>query len=202
MTTATKELITVSAFGIEADHPRNCDLLLQSVPNCRLRSKLLATRTVKTIDKATGEEIEMVPPDQAAALGQYPQVPGMQIHVDTKNGKIVITDPLEKDEALCERLTRAMKASGIYQVDRKVRGVPTRSEALDPHRMKTLIREMRQLVEIGHAQVVKGVLPDIEDIDEMPGNYLLNPGARVQNMQPRFEKDWDEWYKNMQTAGG
>ncbi len=199
--TKTKKPITVMPFGVEADHPRNADLLLQSIPNCRLRGKLMASRTVVVVDEL-GDEIEMISPDQAAGLGQFPPVPGMQLHIDTKNGKVVITDPLRDDERMCDKLARALYAKNLLQKNRKINGMPTRTEVVDDHRMKTLIREVLQLVEAGHMKVVKGAQPEMEDVDEMPGRYLLNPGARVQNMQPRFEDQWDEWYAGLQKSGG
>jgi len=48
----------------------------------------------------------------------------------------------------------------------------------------------------------KGIAPSIDDINELPGKYLLNPGCQVQNQQPRFEEDWDQWVSDLTKHGG
>jgi len=36
----------------------------------------------------------------------------------------------------------------------------------------------------------------------MKGDYLLNPGQRTANTQPRYEKELDNWVQNMARSGG
>jgi len=87
---------------------------------------------------------------------------------------------------------------GLEQDERPFRGVkfdgvPPKEGTLDKHRMKTLCRELYQLLEAGHVAIAKGPQPDMEDIDELDGKFLLNPGARVSNSQPMFEEDLEEY---------
>ncbi len=194
---------SVPAWGIEADHPRNSDLALQSVTGLRLRSAINASRTVK--DSRTGEEL--VPIDQASGLGRLPAIPGMQLHVNPGQGTYVVIDPLYEDQELCSRIQRRIEQLRGTSMGATLRGVPpikgrVGEAGFDEHRMKTLCREMYWLVTSGEARVIKGPLPDLEDIEDLPGHFLLNPGSRVANTQPRFEKDWAAWMDNLVRSGG
>jgi len=193
---ATAEVTKVRPFTIEADHPRNCDLLIQSIPGCKLRGAVSASKPAYTREG----QPPMIPRDQARHLGALPPIPGMRLTVNPEACTYMITDPLHDDEALCRQIEAGLKREG--RVVGKVEGVPPKSGKLDVHRMKTLCRELAHLVNIGHARVVKGQLPTKEQIDGMPGNYLLNPGSRVPNTQPRFEKDFDEWVARLNQQGG
>lgn len=194
---APKLISSVSPWGIEADHPRNCDLLIQCVPGVRLRSMI----TTKPIyNPQTGNMI--VPPNQASFLAQFPRIPGMQLHVNPAKLKVKVYDPLVDDPELCDKIKRAMEQATHTSNNAKIKGVPTREETVDEHMMKSLVREMKWLVDAGDARVVQGSLPDMEEIDELPGNYLLNPGSRVFNTQPRFEKDFNDWVEQLTKAGG
>jgi hypothetical protein len=68
--------------------------------------------------------------------------------------------------------------------------------------MKSLCRELIWVVESNHGRVVKGAIPNLEEVDDLPGHYLLNPGSRIYNSQPTYEKDWDEWVSQLTRAGG
>ena len=197
LTTEVESKTTVAPFGVEADTPRNSDILLQSIPGCRLRGTISATKSVT--DFATGEL--RVPIDQVRCLGLLPTLPGQQIHANPAKLTYQIVDPMFEDEALCERLRKAMQSAGFNVAD-KLTGVPLQRGTLDVHRMKTLCRELLWLVEAGEAKLVKGVLPKMEDVEVLPGNYLLNPGSQIPNQQPRFERDWDKWLENLTRSGG
>lgn len=194
MTTTTP--VTVAPFGIEADHPRNCDLLLQSIPGARLRSVISGSRTV--VDQSTGDS--MIPSDQANFLGQFPTIPGMQLLVNPAKGTYAIIDPLADDEQTCDRITRALERVSSFRSKSKIKGVAPQKGALDEHRMKTLVREMITILANGHAKVCKGAAPSKDDVDGMPGRYILNAGSRVPNTQPRFEDQWDDWVNNVSKA--
>lgn len=192
-----KQVTSIPAFVIEADHPRNCDLLFQAVPNLRLRSIISSSRTV--VDARTGEE--MVPVDQASGLGSLPQIPGMKLAVNPSSGEYHVHDPLIDSPELCERIGRRLKARTGSDTG-PIKGVPDQRGTIDIHTMKTLCRECVWRVEAGDARVVKGVLPTLEDIEDMPGRFLLNPGARIQSMQPRYEDEYEAWKTNLDRVGG
>lgn len=192
MNTAAKDVGFVPPFAMIADHPRNCDLQIQSVPNCRLRSRIISSRTVK--DKRTGEE--MVPVDQSRHLGALPEIPGMVIHVDPENLTVKITDPLYRDDDFLERVSKRFAAT-TGMVPKRLKGNPPHEETIDADRMKTLCRELINIVKSGHGKWERGPTPDIEDVNELPGEYLLNPGSLFENQQPRYEKDYDEWKRTL-----
>jgi len=197
VTEEKKTEAVVAPFGIEADHHTNSDLLIQAIPGCRLRSAL-RPRPVK--DRKTGNM--MISADQAAVLGKFPPVPGMQLHVNPAKLTYTIIDPLNDDEQLCDRIRQAINASSVTRVSGKLHGVETVKGKLDVHRMKTLVRELRWLLDSEDVKEVNGKVPEMEDIEELPGNFLLNPGARIPNSQPVFEKDWDAWVQNLTRVGG
>ena len=68
----TTKKASVEPFGIVIDHPRNNDVMLQSIPNCRLRSRISSNRTVK--DSRTGRTT--VPIDQSIGLANLSDTPG------------------------------------------------------------------------------------------------------------------------------
>lgn len=194
--TETRRPGFVPEFTVEADHPRNCDLLLQSLPGCRLRGAIDGSR--HTIDAKTGDT--RVPIDQARALSSFPRTPGMHLTIDPRRATYKISDPLFKNEALLHRIHQHFKESGRGSV--QVKGVSPTEGVLDRDRMKTLCREVSQLIAAGHMKAVAGAVPNEEDIEELPGEFLLNPGSTVQNTQPRYEKDFEEWVSKLSHGGG
>ena len=197
MTTATKEKTSVQPFGVEMDPPRNIDVIIQTIPGCRLRGSINASKTVKS--KATG--MSMVPKDQARALSTFPPIPGMELHVNPAKLTYMIIDPLYEDEALCEAIRMGFAASDNPYNPKKIGGVPPQKGTLDVHRMKTLCIEILNLKKEDYVKIVKGTLPDIDDVEAMPGKELLNPGSRVQNSQPIYKEDFPEWVDRLSRSG-
>lgn len=191
------ETAVIPSFGIEINHPRNCDVLIQSLPGCRLRSQIDGSKPVIGKD---GEEA--IPLDQSHGMASCPKVPGMEIHVNPEELTVVIRDPLNDDEPLLERLTAWLRKRTPLRTADKIRGVPTRTEKVDAHVMKTLCRELVTIVQLGHGRRAAGVVPDVEDVDELPGRYLLNPGLRTATTQPRYEDQWDKWVSELHHGGG
>jgi len=183
---------SVPPFGIKADHPRNCDLAIQGIPGCRLRSRIIASRTA-TVNSRGEDRDQVIPPDQSRHLGILPEIPGIELHVNPGKCTYTITDPLRGDKKVLARIKR-----GLEQDERPFRGVnfegvPTQEGKLDKHRMKTLCRELFNLLEVEHVAMAKGPKPSMEDIDELDGKYLLNPGATIPNSQPMFEEDMPDY---------
>lgn len=187
----------VAPFGIEADHPRNSDLLIQSIPGCRLRSTIIGSRPFT--DKRGDIR---VPKDQTMALASLPRIPGMQLHVNPSKCTYVVSDPLAKDTELCARLTRWMRENTEMRSSSTIAGVPVLSGTLDAHRMKTLCREVFNLLVYDEAKVIAGPKPEMDEIDQLPGHYLLNPGMKTATTQPIYEKDWDDWVATLSHSGG
>ena len=172
--------------------------MIQSVPNCRLRSTISATKTIK--DAVTGEE--MIPIDQSAHLGSFPVIPGMRFHVNPAKLSYKVTDPLSKDKDLCEKIRKKINQHGSIQITDELRGVPDKNGTVeDVHRMKTLCRELVWLLESGHAKIKKGPEPTMKDIDKLPGRYLLNARPGTITSQPMFEDELGEW-RNMLARQG
>ena len=190
-------LVVLGSFTVEADHPRNADLLLQSIPNCRLRSTIRADRYIT--DAKNGEKL--IPESQSRNLGKLPKIPGMTLSVNPAKLSYEIIDPLHEDKDFCEKLQTALNRDQGTRSDAKLKGVPPQNGTLDVHRMKTLCREVVWLLEAGDVKVVKGDKPTLKATDALPGKYLLNPGSTMQNSQPMFEVDLPAWTERMTMAG-
>lgn len=184
----------MGVFGIEADHPRNADLLLISLPNTRLRSAIKPTKMI--FDRENGEQITR--PTSAGIIDGLPShIPGMQLTVDVPKGQYKVVDPLCDDEDMCEKIQRAMSRQGAFRTDNKVRGVSPRSGTINADQMKTLVREMCRLVDAGEAIVVRGTKPTEEELENMAGEFLTNPINMGDYHQPRYEKDMAAWVETL-----
>jgi hypothetical protein len=190
----TARVSSVSSFTIEADHPRNADLMIQCVLGLKLRSTIKATKEIFT--KEEGEQITIPAPAQMVP-GLPADIPGMQLAVNP--GKLMwkVSDPLYEDERKCERITNAIKNNGTQLTVSKIKGVAPKEGKLGIDEMKSLVREMLWLIESGEARVVKGKKPEMEDIKDLPGEFLTNPSKRTQWNQPRYEKDVENWRRKV-----
>ncbi len=197
---AEKKRVSVAPWGIEIDHPRNADVLVQGITNCRLRSSVKAVKDIFTKNPDTGEqEITSAPAHLIAGLPS--NIPGQQLHVNPADETWKIYDPLAKEEPKLDRIKKAVETQTDMSVSDKLRGISTSTGKLDKDQMKTLLRELFHLVESGYAKVVLGIKPDMEDIDEMPGDYLTNPLNRTDWGVPRYEKDVSEWKDTLNRVG-
>ena len=189
--------VVVPEFGIEIDHPRNNQVLLQCITGEVLRS---AIDGAKPIIPKEGKDAT-VPTDQLHGMGSMPKTPGMQVHVNPVELTYEIIDPLHGDEELCEKLRLWIDHNSSMTTGKKLNGAPPKKGTLDKHRMKSLCRELFWLVEAGEAKRCKGSIPSMEDIVDLPGHFLRDPGARSPTHQPKFEKDYEEWVENVSRSG-
>ena len=190
MPTATQKATIIQSFGVQADHPRSSDLIIQSIPGCRLRSTLSANKPGVRI-----------PSDQARLFAILPVVPGMELHINPAKLSYVVNDPLYDDEDTCDRIRQAVNQLRGVKIE-KINGAAPLKGKLDVHRMKTLCREMIWWHDEDAVKVVKGIMPTLEDVEQLPGNFMLNPGSQVMNSQPTFEKDFSAWYEQLTRSGG
>lgn len=193
-----KKVHVVPPFSVEIDTPRNGDVMIQSIPGCRLRGGIDSSKPV--IVSISGEK--GIPVDQARTMGLLPKIPGMRISVNPSKLSYKITDPLFDDEDLCEKIRKGLEAIGSVSGGGKIRGATPLSGKLDEHRMKTLCRELVWLLSSNCAKMVNGPEPDLDDISELPGKFLLNPGSQVHNSQPQFEEDFSKWVDRLSRSGG
>ena len=186
--TKNKTQTVIPPFGIEIDMPRNNDAVIVSIPGCRLRGAIKARADVRS-------------------LPGMPEVPGQQLHVNPAKLICKIIDPLtdKKNDGLCASVARALKNSDMIDVGSgdRVSGVPDREEFLNVDAMKTLCREMVWLLDAGQAKIVSGPRPSLEDINDLPGRYLVDPGNSVSEYtQPRYEDQVETFRMAVATGGG
>ena len=172
----------------------NSDVVIQSIPACVVRGAVKANKRVFS-PKSEGKTT-------IAPSGNFPgipEVPGMWLKVNPGRCVCTIEDPLAEDKPLLQELEAALKAVGRMDKGKKLEPLPTRKEELEPSRMKTLVREVVQMIECGMAKMKRGELPAMENIEKLKGHFLLNPGARVANYQPRYEKDYEAYVAKLQS---
>ena len=196
MSTATEKKVAVTPFTVEARTPRNQDLLIQCLDGLRLRGAV--SSTVEIFDKQwqaeSPDEEEETVPSPAKTIPGVGELPGEQLYVNPATGEWKTFDPLFRKENVLERIRKAMRRqSGMSNVGERLQGIKPRSGKVDRDRMKTLCRELLCLVESKEARVVKGIAPTAEDVDELPGRYLLNWSNRSKWHQPKYEDQLDGW---------
>jgi len=200
MTTATEKKMLVRPFSIEVCHPKNCDVFVQTLGQ-KIRGRATHTNTIKRRDRDTGDVVDM--PVPAKLIHGLPsEIPGMILTVNPAELAWKIVDPLKDDPDLCRKIERAMKESesSVYP-NARIRGVPSKSGILSVHQMKTLCRELCSMLDAEQARIVKGIEPDREDVDAMPGKYLLNPFNPNTMNQPQFEEDLPGWRDKLNRLG-
>ena len=122
------------------------------------------------------------------------ELPGMWLSVNPATGEWRSEDPLYRQEGKLERIRLALsKAFGIKVVDQKLKGIRSRSGKVDENTMKTLCLELLGFLEADEARLVKGTRPTKEEIDELPGRYLLNWSNLNKWQQPKFADQYDHW---------
>jgi len=196
VTEEKKKLVAVLPFVFEATGKRMEDLLIQCIPGCRMRSAIDGMAPVIDFQGQA-----RVPLDQAKALASFPRTPGMQLHVDPGSLEYEIIDPLHNNERMLEQVNRYFREQGNYGISDSINGVPPKKGKLDQHRMKSLCRELYNIVQVGDGKLEKGALT-MADIEDLPGRFLLNPGSQVPNTQPVYEDELDSWVDNLSRTGG
>lgn len=134
--------------------------------------------------------------DIGSPASSMPDIPGMQLTIDARNRRVIIRDPLKDNEALCSQIAGVLKKRGSYGLS-KLTGCDERTVAMDEHEMKTLVRFVVKLLDppsgLPKAKLVKGRVPTDEEVDQLPGEYLYDPGSETQH-GPKFEKDAQQWF--------
>jgi len=188
----------VAPFAVEARHPRNSDLLIQSLTGVcerRLRSRL--SPAIKVVDR-NGKKHIKTPTLRGVSL---PEIDGHILKVSPKDLEIEIIDPLKENDQQMEEFRRYIKAT--RGVDENIRACDPVKAKLDKHRMKTLCREVLNFINseemVWHGSSAKFEMKDLEDLD---GRYLLNPGSQIPNGQPSFEDELDAYREKLLNAGG
>ena len=190
-----KTVVSVAPFEIEATHPRNCDLYIQGL-GARLRSRI---RPIKEVfDRRDGEQITR--PTSAKVVDELPgEIVGQRIQVRPGDLTYKIVDPVDEDTL--KSVQKAMKAHSGVTVSEKLRGVKDQDGKLNKDEMKTLVRELVRIVNSGEATVRRGSLPGMEDVDDLPGRYLLNSRNLSNWHQPRYEDEVEAWTEKLNNLG-
>ncbi len=131
-------------------------------------------------------------------MGQIPNLPGQHLAVSTRDRRITISDPLEHDKTLLSQLRLAMrKLRSIREAE--VTYVPSTERQLDEDALKTLLFELSAMIANKTATVIKGDFPTREQIEQLAGDELWDPGDTTGRPKPRYKKDERAW-RNRQAG--
>ena len=190
---------SVQKFSVEITSKRCSDVVLQSIHGCRLRGGISAVKEVLS-PLTSGPKTEMAP---SGIIPGIPELPGMQLHIFPASCRCEIKDPLHGNKETCALIKSIVnKRSAVFRVSDELDGVPPREEKLDVDRMKNLVREVFWLIEDGTAKVIGGSKPEMADIENLPGKFLLNAGSNVHYLQPRYEEDLPDYVSKLSSAAG
>jgi hypothetical protein len=196
----SKRKVSVTPFVIEARTPRNNDLIVQCLNNLRLRGAVRASVEVfdKTWDEDEFEEEKETRPVGAKIISGVGELPGEQLYINPAELTWKTSDPMHGQDSKLERIAKAMKrALGMASVGQKLRGKKPREGRIDEDMMKSLCREILCFIVAEEARVVKGIQPTPEDVDDLPGRYLLNPANLNNWHQPRYEDEYEPWVRKL-----
>lgn len=200
MTTETvKQRVSLRPFTIEVDTAGG-DLVVKNIAGCKLRTAVDGHRG--RLNKKTGQMT--ISRDRAAALASLPRIPGQYLHVNPEKLTYKITDPLADKDSTLASLKQWYNENTPFRIPAGVsmEAAPEQQGELNVHEMKSLCREIIHMMNADLVRVVQGPKPDMEDVQELPGKFLLNPGLQSHTTQPQFEEDWDAWVDNLNRGGG
>lgn len=196
MSETKPKMSMVAPFTVEADHPKNSDLLVQSltgVCNRRLRSALKSSIPVHG---RRGKKTVKAPTLKGEIL---PEVVGMYLQVNPADLEITISDPLADNVTQQEDLKRYIKQT--RGTSENMTFIETTTHKLNEHRMKTLCEEILLFIGAGEMKLVEGPKYTQDDVDSLPGRYLQNPGSLVRSGQPMFRDQMEEYENKLLNAG-
>lgn len=176
---------TVPAFAVQATHPRNCDLhlmCLNGVIGRRMRST-----TNPLVTNIQGQ------PRPFNRQDPVPVIPGQILRVFPSELRVVMEDPFFGDDVMRDALARWLRKNQGGTSTIPPSGIPPVEGRMDANRMKSLCREILHLLADKSMTQVEGPAFDLEDVDGLPGDYLLNPGSIIPTGQPALEKHWDQY---------
>ena len=202
--TATEKSVSVMPFAVEARTPRNQDVMIQGIGNVKLRGAVSAS--VEMFDKQMAEDGEDlgVQPAGAKIHPGIGELPGEILYVNAAEGTWKTRDPLFGKQEKLDRIKTVLDREREVRTADRLRGIKPREGELGRAEMKSLCRELISLLDAREVKLVKGVRPTTEDVDALPGRYLLNQTNLSGFRQPRYEDEYEDWVDKMHgiTKGG
>lgn len=118
----------------------------------------------------------------AEAMATVSDLPGMMLYFDSSKRAYVIYDPLNQPKNKEQQKKHSEQIAAVYMV----KSGPEREyfcENMSPNAMKTVCYMARRLFDNNQLIVHNGVIPEVEDIERMPGTIEfnqshLNPGLQ------------------------
>ena len=140
--------------------------------------------------------------DIGATMMQMPDLPGIRLAVNPREGTVRIYDPLADDKELVEQANRVMDhAYAAKQWGGKLTFVEEVLTPLDPDQMKTLLLEISRSVH-GKCPVMtvfQGEVPKAEQLKEQPGRELYDMWSSNED-RPRYVDQVSAWKERMAKA--
>lgn len=163
------------------------------------RNRVMSWPPTAEIYRGAWKRANLVGDEMVEIISQFPDIPGMRLRLDPQRRKSVVYDVLylpEHKEA-CARLQRLIKLHfGVDQGPAK----PVERDRLDDDDIKTWYYWARRKVDAGQATIVRGELPDIDDVERMAGRVRIetfNSSARA----CKWKEDFDRYIDAILSAG-
>lgn len=125
-------------------------------------------------------------------LSTMPDIPGIHLTVNLRESKVSISDPLNADKKLCQKIQQAEGQAALTVSTSGRCGIDGFDWPANPDQMKTLLLELTNIVDEGSARVIKGEMPNAQEIAAMSGDELLDP-HNVMPGSPMYVKDYWKW---------
>jgi hypothetical protein len=122
-------------------------------------------------------------------LSTMPDIPGIHLTVNLRESKVTVSDPLNGDKKLCAKIRAAENQAAITVSQSGRCGIDGFDVPMNADQMKTLLLELASIVKEGSARVIKGEMPNEQEIKAMPGDELMDPHG-VTPGQPMYVKDY------------
>ncbi len=126
-------------------------------------------------------------------MNQMPDLPGQRMEVDWRKRTVTVTDPLEDDEELVDRMNRVLRNNRITGSNQKCVFVPSVVKTkLNDNQLKTLVLELAKLRDGGSLEVTTGSLPATDKLDNLPGRQFFDP-MNSSSRKPTFVDQYEDW---------
>lgn len=127
-------------------------------------------------------------------------IPGAMLRIDVRRSTATLFDPLAETTEGKEILRRYNELAKRVPALRQMSPFESLTYKLDPDQLKTLLCDLLRKLESGDITVIDGRMPELDELDNIPGHELYDPGNNSHD-KPRYKKDLPSFIDKMRAAG-
>ena len=168
------------AFAVEFGDDKNRSISINALTT-RVRGRYSNANLHANADGVGGRDV-------GRAMAGMPDIPGIRLRIDVGEQYYELHDPLSDNPKLMARIAHQITEARLQGVA-GTEPVESIVNEMDVDQLKTLLLEIwRKVNQTNQAVVVEGTLPDIDEINELPGNELYDPWNQTTH-KPTYVKD-------------